>query len=111
MATLTETSQFHIYHTGPFTVIGFDGRDLNSPETGEQIRENLLELIDDSRCQILVVDMREVDIIGSWILGLFAALRARGVCVELYHPMPEIRRILQTTHLDQMLHVRGLCAG
>lgn len=97
---------FYVYKTGRLTVIGFAARHLAEPESRVACRDELLRLIDEHACEVLVVDLMDVDIVSSWVLGILAAVRSHGIDVELYHPSPEIREILAVTHLDDLLHVR-----
>ena len=97
---------FHVYKTGKLTVVGFDGRLLSEPMTAEPCRDRLLQLVDHHDCEVLVVDLMDVPIISSWVLGILAAVKSHGVEVELYHPTAEIRGVLSTTHLDDLLHIR-----
>jgi anti-anti-sigma factor len=99
-------SALHVYKRGKLTVIGFDGRQLNDAHHVGQCRDELLDLIEHHDCQMLVVDLSEVGLVSSWILGILAAIRQRGVSVELYHPSPDMRGVLSMTHLDELLHVR-----
>lgn len=101
-----QDSLFHVYKTGKLTVIGFDGRGLGDPVISETCREGLLRLVDRHACEVLVVDLMDVGIVSSWILGILAAVKSRGVRVELYHPSAEIREVLSMTRLDELLHVR-----
>ena len=98
---------YHVYKRGKLTVVGFDGRRLNDESQASQARDQLLHLIDHHDCQVLVVDLMDVSIVSSWILGILAAIKQQGVDVQLYHPSEEIRDVLSVTHLDQMLPVRG----
>jgi anti-anti-sigma factor len=97
---------FYVYKTGKLTVIGFDGRHLREPGGSEACRDELLRLVDSNACEVLVVDLMDVDIVSSWILGVLAVVRSKGVDVELYHPSAEVRDVLAVTHLDDLLHVR-----
>lgn len=103
---LTQGQGFHIFKRGKLTVIGFDGRLLNEAAHANACRDRLLDLVDHHDCQVLVVDLMEVGIVSSWILGILAAIKQHGVDVQLYHPSPEIRDVLSVTHLDSMLSVR-----
>ncbi len=97
---------FHIYKQGKLTVVGFDGRFLADPTQIDSCREDLLQLISNHQCQVLVVDLMEVDVVSSWILGILAAIQREGIQVELYHPTHDMRGVLETTHLDRLLHIR-----
>lgn len=107
----TQGPGFHVFKRGKLTVIGFDGRLLNNSSHANECRDRLLELIDHHDCQVLVVDLMEVGIVSSWILGILAAIKQHGVDVQLYHPSPEIRDVLSVTHLDSMLPVRHAAAA
>lgn len=97
---------FHVYKTGKLTVVGFEARHLADPQCQDACRDELQYLTQSHGCKILVVDLMEVSAVNSWVLGILAALQKRGVEVELYHPSPEIRKILVTTHMGDHLHVR-----
>lgn len=97
---------FHVYKTGKLTVVGFEAKHLADPECQEACRNELQSLTESHGCKILVVDLMEVSAVNSWVLGILAALQKRGIEVELYHPSPEIRKILVTTHMRDHLHVR-----
>jgi anti-sigma B factor antagonist len=100
------TELFHVYKNGRLTVIGFEGRHLEDPDAAELIRERLLGLVDRNDCEVLVVDLLDVQLISSWILGVLASVGSHKIAVELYHPSPEICGVLDMTHLDRVLHVR-----
>ena len=91
---------------GRLTVNRIRGRHLAEPKVQEACRRSISELIDDHTCEILAVDLMDVTPITSWVLGILAAVRRRGIAVELYHPSAVIREILQTTHMNDILHVR-----
>ncbi len=97
---------FHVYKRGRLTVVGFDGRQLNDAVLVETCREQLLDLCNEVDCHVLVVDLMEVEIVSSWILGVLAAIHRAGVQVELYHLSPDMRGVLSQTRLDRLLHER-----
>jgi anti-sigma B factor antagonist len=98
---------FHVYKSGRMTVIGFDGKYIIDPLHSDSIREHLLAMIERCDCEILVVDLLEVGVVSSWILGILTAIQKTGVQVELYHPSKEMQDVLDVTHLSSYLHVRG----
>jgi anti-anti-sigma factor len=102
----TMDALFHVFKTGKLTVIGFDGRRLSDPAAAQECRERLLRLVDEHDCEVLVVDLMDVGVVSSWVLGILAAVKSHGVRVELYHPSGEIRNVLSSTHLDELLHIR-----
>lgn len=97
---------FHVYKTGKLTVVGFDAMHLSEPRCQSACRDELLRLIEDHSCEVLVVDLMEVTVVTSWVIGILAAVKKYAIDVELYHPSPVIREILRKTHLDDLLHVR-----
>jgi anti-anti-sigma factor len=97
---------FHVYKQGTLSVIGFDGRHLANPDNAPYVQESLLSLVNRSVCQILAVDLMEVSIVSSWVLGILAAVHKSGINVQLYHPNSALQDVLETTRLDSMLHVR-----
>ncbi|MEZ6067008.1 MAG: STAS domain-containing protein [Planctomycetaceae bacterium] len=103
---LAESNSFHVYKQGQLTIIGFDGKALTDPRQEIACRDELLRMIDHADCQILAVDLMQVPVISSWILGILAAIKQKGVQVELYHPNPQMRDVLSVTRLDELLHVR-----
>jgi anti-anti-sigma factor len=102
-----EDELFYVFKTGKLTVIGFTARDVVRPEHVDACRNRLLQLVNEHACQELVVDLYELPIVSSWILGILASIQVRGVRVELYHPSREIRDMLKVTHLDSLLGIRG----
>ncbi len=98
---------FHTFKMGKFSVIGFDARYLDDESCKDECQENLLKLVDTHDCQILAVDLEDVGLVSSWVLGILAAIHKRGVEVCLYHPSTDIQGVLQVTHLDELLSVRG----
>ena len=104
--TINTTDVFHIYKSGALTVIGFSGEHLSNPEKADVILNGLMHQLEHHECEFLAVDLMNVNFVSSWILGILAAVRRTGVEVELYHPSPEVRTVLETTHLDRLLNVR-----
>lgn len=102
----SSSNLFYTYKVGRLTVIGFDGRHLSDRRPDECL-DTLARLVSESHCQILVVDLMNVELVNSWILGVLAAIRQRGVRIELYHPSESVRQALAVTRLDEMLHVRS----
>jgi len=97
---------FHVYKTGKLTVVGFDAKHLSEPSSQAACRDELLLLVGNHACEALVVDLMDVSVVSSWVIGILAAVKKHGVDVELYHPSADIREILRTTHLDDLLHIR-----
>ena len=97
---------FHVYKTGTLTVVGLHGQHLLEPRTVDECRDELLALIGSDDCQVLVVDLVDVGILSSWVLGILASVHLQGIEVHIYHPASDMRDVLKTTHLDELLNVR-----
>jgi len=97
---------YYAYKTGRLTVIGFDGRRVLQNEHCTTVTCELLEFLSRNACEILVVDLMDVPLVNSWILGVLAAIRQRGIRVEIYHPTQVMEDVLTVSHLDRLLHVR-----
>ena len=82
---------FHVFKHGRLTVIGFDARHVDSPAAAPQCQQELLDLVDDEACDILAVELMGLGVVSSWILGILAAVRARGIEIHLYHPTGELK--------------------
>ena len=96
---------FYTYKTGKLTVVGFNGKHLASNRLNE-CRDQLIEMIYHSECEYLVVELMDVSVVNSWILGILASIRSKGVQIELYHPSVSMCEVLETTHINQLLHIR-----
>ena len=97
---------FHVFKTGRLTVIGFEGKQLSDFSSVSTCRDSLLNLLDGPECELLVVDLMDVGVVSSWLLGVLAAVRQRGIEVHVYHPSKEIRRVLNSTRFDELMTVR-----
>jgi anti-anti-sigma regulatory factor len=97
---------YYAYKSGRLTVIGFDCRRVLQDEHCATVTGELLEFLSQHSCEILVVDLMDVPIVNSWILGVLAAIRQRGIRVEIYHPSEVMDDMLAVSHLDRLLHVR-----
>jgi anti-anti-sigma factor len=97
---------FHVYKTGTLTVVGLNGQHLLEPRTVDECRDELLELIGSDDCQVLVVDLVDVGILSSWVLGILASVHLQGIEVHIYHPASDMRGVLEMTHFDELLNVR-----
>ena len=102
----SEREYLHVFRTGRLTIVGFTAIEALRPERIDDCRRQLERLVDEHGCQDLIVDLCELPIVSSWILGLLAYVQRAGTRVHLYHPSAEIRDILRRTHLDQVLDVR-----
>jgi anti-anti-sigma regulatory factor len=96
---------FYTYKTGALTIIGFDGQHLTDRDP-ERYQDALLSLLQQHLCEILVVDLMDVPVVHSWVLGVLVGIHKQGVRVELYHPTLTMQEVLDRTHLNKILHVR-----
>lgn len=101
-----ERDYFHVFKSGPLTIIGFTAVHATKPENIEVCRRQLQEIVDENTCQELVVDLYELPVVSSWILGLLAWVQGSGLNVSLYHPSTAIREVLNVTKMDGRMEVR-----
>jgi len=94
-----------VYATGPTTVVGFGGKDLMDQVNLADCRDSLLELLSQTKCEILAFDLTGVLLIPSGLLGLLASLRKEGIEVHLYNPSLDVRDVLETTNLNQIMPI------
>ncbi|MBT6157430.1 MAG: hypothetical protein HOL01_16065 [Planctomycetaceae bacterium] len=97
---------FHVYKTGPLTIVGFQGKHLSEPRSVDECLDRLLALVGSDVCQLLVVDLAEVGVVSSWVLGILASVQQQGIEVHIYHAADDMQGVLKTTHLDALLDVR-----
>lgn len=94
-------THLEVYQSGPLTVVGFGGQNLDQLNLTE-CRQEAFELIRMHGCQTLGVDMTDVRIIPSGLLGLLVAIHREGVSVCLINPSDELREVLEVTKLDRL---------
>lgn len=97
---------FHVYKKGRLTVIGFNARQATSREHAAACRERLMDIIEEHSCQDLIVDLAEMPIVSSWILGLLVAVQQSGIRVHAYHPSKEVGEAINVTGLDTLFDMR-----
>ena len=93
---------------GALTVM-LDGElDQNS---SQRVREELDDLIEDSRVKRLTLDMRNLTFMDSSgigvIIGRYRTLAKRGGSVSVRHESPHIKRIMKLTGLYTILDNPG----
>ena len=103
---MVNSEYFHVYKTGTLTVVGLNGQHLLEPRTVDECRDELLGLVGSDECQVLVVDLLDVGVVTSGVLGILAAVQQRGIEVHVYHPASDMLGVLKATHLDELLNVR-----
>ena len=97
---------FHVFKKGQLTVIGFNALHATKRENAVACRDRLLEIIEENACQDLVVDLAEMPIVSSWILGLLVAVQKSGIRVHAYHPSEEVREAIDFTRLNTVFDMR-----
>lgn len=102
--TLEETV-LEVYQAGPLTVVGFGGRPIIHDINVAPVHDQLLALIDEHDCRQLAFDLTGVRFVPSGLLGIFASLRKKNVEVHVYNPSDDVRDVLETTNLTQLIHV------
>lgn len=91
-----------VYRSGPLTVVGFGNR--NALDISVVACQNeLAQVLRDSNCHTLAVDLTNVRLVASGMLGVFASIQRRGVRVLLFNPSPDLLDVLEITKLDRLL--------
>ena len=110
----SDHSIFAVVETGERTVIALHDwrsawkRCWSFEETAvlQEIRGELNDLIGQHQCKVLAIDVTDVVLMPSAVLGILVGWTSRGVKVELLHPSESVRQTLAVTKLDQLLTVR-----
>ncbi len=97
-----------IYEAGKLTVLGFGGKSIHDQINIAELRDEIVQLIRDHKCEVLAFDLTGVRIMPSGMLGLFASLRKLNVEVHIYNPSDDVREVLEFTKLNRLLHVHEL---
>jgi len=104
----TSAGRLKIYEVGELIVVGFGGKDVPSEYCIAESRDILAELIREHSCKELVFDLTGVRLVPSGMLGVLASIRNLGVAVSICNPSPDVREVLATTQLDQIIQVRDV---
>ncbi len=94
-----------VYEVGSTTVVGFGGRDVLDDVNIVACRDEIIALIEHEKCDVLAFDLTGVTLLPSGLLGLLASARQHGAAIHLYNPSPDIREVLETTHLDKVMEI------
>ncbi|MDB5390548.1 MAG: hypothetical protein JWM11_6194 [Planctomycetaceae bacterium] len=94
-----------VYQTGALTVVGFGGQEVLDQVNIAACREQVLELVAAHHTETLAFDLTGVKFIPSGLLGLLASLRNQNVKIQIYNPSPDVRDVLEVTHLNQVLEI------
>jgi len=108
-----EAKYLEILETGRRTVVTFRQTDTWDFQFLARCEDELDDLIEHTAFEVLAFDLATVERISSTLIGIFASLRRSGFNIELLNPSAEIREVLETMHLDQLIAVdhRGQSKG
>jgi len=81
-----------------------DGREIDLGEC----RAEITDLIATHGCKVLAVDLTDVRLLPSGLLGLLASLKRTGIDVHLYNPSPDVCEVLKITCLDGLFETHAL---
>lgn len=98
-------SVLEVYQSGELTVVGFGGRNRLYDDSVAPLHDEILELVRDSRCRQLAIDLTGVDFLPSGLLGVLASLRNQHVGVLLYNASDEIRDAIECTNLQRAVQL------
>lgn len=108
MSTVQQGGLLQVYHAGALCVAGFGGREVLDTYSVKEIRDELLELVNNNQCETLAIDLTGVKLIPSGMLGLLASMRELDLDIHLYNPTEDIREVLRITKLDQFMKLHEI---
>jgi len=100
-----------VLQTGATTTITFGDRGVRDAACIHTYYDQILELITQNQCRVLILDMRGVWFLPSRTLGTLLSLKKSVERVELHNVSDELREGLRVAQLDQVLHVRPSVEG
>ena len=100
------SSEFHVVDST--VIIRFDQSRFSRMQgmAVAATQEWLLSLARQHGCRTVALDVSEIEILCSSVLGMLASLRADGIAVQLYNPSEYVQEVLDVTRLDMILSVR-----
>jgi anti-anti-sigma factor len=99
------TENLRVLRTGEVTAITFGDRGVRDAACFHTYYDQILDLIHQNQCKVLILDMRGVWFLPSRTLGALLSLRKSVQRVELHNVSDELREALRVAQLDQVLHV------
>ena len=100
------SENLRVLQTGETTAITFGDRGVRDAGCINTFYRQILELIEQNHCRVLVLDMRGVWFLPSRTLGAILSLKKSVERVELHNVSDELREGLRVAQLDQVLHVQ-----
>ncbi len=99
------TDNLRVLQTGETTAITFGDRGVRDAACIHTFYNQILELIAQNQCRVLILDMRGVWFLPSRTLGALLSLRKSVERIELHNVSDELREGLRVAQLDKVLHV------
>lgn len=100
-----ESNVLRIDRRGQICVVGFNSRDFLDVETFTALQSELRQLIDETKCETLVIDLDGTERLPSGVFGFFASLIGLGVELKISNASDHIISILRTTRLHERIQV------
>lgn len=91
-----------VYDAGPQTLIGFKGVEVVDDAQLEKFRDGLVQTLQQHKCTTLVVDLTNIKLMSSGVLGYLFTLHRGGIKVCVYNPCADIREVLEITQLGNL---------
>lgn len=101
------TENLRVRQTGEVTEIAFGDRGVKDASCITTFYDQIVELIEQNRCRVLILDMQGAWFLPSKTLGALLALRRIVDRIELHNVSVEVRECLRVTQLDQIFHIEG----
>ena len=105
---LMQQEMLRVYETGPVTILGFGGDEINERVDLGECRAQITKLLQQCGCEMLGLDLSGVKYIPSGLLGMLISLRQQGIQVHLYNPSVDVQEVLQITGLEHIFKTHEL---
>ena len=104
---MTELKGMNVYTKGDLTLVTFEDTGyLGGHSFMGQAAEKLEGIVEQHSSKILVLDLKDITALPSYLLGVLVSLKNRGVEIRLFNVTVDVRVILETMNLDTLFEVR-----
>ena len=105
---LVKSDILQVLAAGPTTIVSFGTKDLLEDINVAECRDELLDLVQKSRTEIICFELSRVRLIPSGMLGLLASLRQMDLEVRVLNPSPDVREVLSITNFDRLIAIEDV---
>ena len=104
---MTELKGMNVYTKDELTLVTFEDTGyLGGHSFMGQAAERLEGIVETHDSKLLVLDLKEITALPSYLLGVLVSLKNRGVEIRLFNVTVDVRLILETMNLDTHFDLR-----